>query len=114
MVTSSVSPDTTIDFTAAGTATPPLFNSLNLGWYSKHFTGLALYRELISQIRVDMLRFPGGQERGYFNPTQTSLSGDWDLGTSAYQFTLTGEEVSNIHCDVPAAGNRGADRGQYV
>lgn len=87
--------DTFVDFTAPGKAVSSLYHGLNLQWQSKPFLSLAKYRALVGQIRVDTLRFPGGQERGQFEADASSSEND-DLGLySPYQFRLTGEDVRN-------------------
>ena len=85
--------DVSVDFTAPGQVVSRLFHGLNLQWQSKDFLSFAKYRALVSQIRVDTLRFPGGQERGVFDANAQSSAHD-DLGRhSRYQFRLTGEDV---------------------
>ena len=85
--------DMAIDFTAPGQPVSPLFHGFNLQWQSKTYPAQAKYRALVGQIRVDTLRFPGGQERGQFDPEASSSTRD-DLGhDGVYQFRLTGEDV---------------------
>ena len=89
------STDTRIDFTVPGKAVSSLFYGQNLQWQSKYFLSMAKYRALVGQIRVDTLRFPGGQERGQFDASASSSASD-DLGLySPYQYRLTGEDVRN-------------------
>ncbi|MBK9217016.1 MAG: hypothetical protein IPL70_00355 [Uliginosibacterium sp.] len=66
-VGAGVPEDAAVDFRAAGKAVSPLFHGVNIQWHSKYFLAIPAYRALVKQIRVDLARFPGGQERVRFD-----------------------------------------------
>ena len=87
--------DLSIDYTAPARRVPKLFYGLNLQWNSKYFLNIPGYRELVRNIRVDVLRFPGGQERVRFD-RQARTSPNDQLGMDKpYQYVLTGEDVAS-------------------
>jgi hypothetical protein len=87
--------DLSIDFTAPTRRVPDLFYGASLNWYSKYFFKMPNYRALVRNIRMNVLRFPGGQERVRFD-RQAHTSPNDQLGTyDAYQYILTGEDVAN-------------------
>lgn len=90
-------PDLTIDFRAARPL-PPRFYAADLQWWSKYFLTLPSYRALVRNIRIDMLRFPGGQERvEYLRGVATQPPWHDQLGMDQpYQFILTSEDVANF------------------
>jgi hypothetical protein len=88
-------PNLTVDFTAPSRRVPELFYGLNLQWNSKYFLTMRSYRELVRQIHVDILRFPGGQERVRFDRRARTSPNDRLGMDKPYQFDLTGEDVQN-------------------
>ncbi len=92
-VGAGVPEDAAVDFRAAGKAVSPLFHGVNIQWHSKYFLAIPAYRALVKQIRVDLARFPGGQERVRFDASAATRPDD-ELGQDQpYQFRLTGEDV---------------------
>ena len=87
--------DLFIDYTAPARQVPDTFYGLDLQWKSKYFLNMANYRELVKNIRVDILRFPGGQERVRFDRQARTSPNDELGGDQPYQFILTGEDVAN-------------------
>jgi hypothetical protein len=88
-------PDLSVDFTAPSRPVPELFYGMNLQWNSKYFLTSRLYRALLSQIHIDILRFPGGQERVRFERGAKTSPNDQLGMDKPYQFVLTGEDVRN-------------------
>jgi hypothetical protein len=89
------SADLAVDFTAPARALPELFYGADLQWFSRSFLTNPKYRELVRHLRLDVLRFPGGQERVRYDRHARS-SPDDALGLDQpYQFVLTGEDVAN-------------------
>jgi hypothetical protein len=88
--------DLTVDFTTS-TPLPPHFYAADLQWWSKYFLTLETYRALVRNIRIDMLRFPGGQERfEYLRDVATQPPSHDELGKDQpYQYILTSEDVAN-------------------
>jgi hypothetical protein len=91
-----VAADLAIDFTAPTRRVPDLFYGMNLQWNSKYFLNMRNYRELVKNMHVDILRFPGGQERVRFD-RQARTSPSDQLGMDKpYQYILTGEDVASF------------------
>ncbi len=87
--------DLTVDFTAPSAPLPELFYGMNLQWKSKYFLTHPTFRALVRNIRLDMLRFPGGQERVRYDKSARTSPSD-ELGRDQpYQYVLTGEDVAN-------------------
>ena len=85
----------TIDFTAAGKPVPPLFYGADIQIASKVFLAMPQYIELIRNIKVDIIRFPGGQERTSYIRDPGAAT-NLNLGTyQTYQNYITGNDVSN-------------------
>ncbi len=90
---SSKSEDFTADFSTNSGKVPGLFYGINIQIASKRFLTLPKYRELIRHIKVDIARFPGGQERVFYTRNGDDIP---DLGSfKKYQELLTGNDVSN-------------------
>lgn len=87
--------DFSADFTAPTRTVSSLFYGMDLQWKSKYFLTMPVYQALLKHIKIDVLRFPGGQERVKYDRTAKTSVND-ELGmNNAYQFLLTGEDVSN-------------------
>jgi hypothetical protein len=87
--------DLRIDFTQEGRPLPETFYGFDIQWASKYFLADPRYRELVRSIKVDITRFPGGQERFRYDRSAKSSPAD-DLGMDKpYQFILTGEDIEN-------------------
>lgn len=93
----SATPDLAVDFTQARPL-PPRFYGLDLQWWSKYFLDLPSYRALVRNMQVDILRFPGGQERvEYLRGVATRPWPGDELGKDQpYQFILTSEDVARF------------------
>jgi hypothetical protein len=92
----AATPDVSADFTHA-TPLSSTFYGFNLQWRSKYFLKMENYRALVRNMRLDILRFPGGQERvEYLRNQATKPSPGDELGMAQpYQFVLTSEDVAN-------------------
>jgi hypothetical protein len=92
-----LTPDLSVDFTRTRPL-PPRFYGLDLQWRSKYFLELPAYRALVKHMAVDILRFPGGQERvEYLRDVATRPSPQDELGMDQpYQFVLTSEDVARF------------------
>jgi hypothetical protein len=84
-------PDFTIDFSAPGTRVSDIYYGVNIQIVSKQYLSNPIYRELARNLKIDITRFPGGQERVEYvkNPPAGFVL---DPG---YQYLLTGEDVEN-------------------
>jgi hypothetical protein len=95
----SAAPDLSVDFTGAATAVPPTFHGANLQWRSKFFLRDPRWKALVAHMKLDLLRFPGGQERVRYDGAQ-SVSGTPDTDTlrvtadQPYEFRVSGEDVA--------------------
>lgn len=95
-----MAPDLAIDFTGPATAVPPTFYGANLQWRSKFFLGNPRWKALVAHAKLDLLRFPGGQERVRFDgahsrsgtPATDTLSVTAD---QPYEFRISGEDVAS-------------------
>lgn len=90
----------TVDFTAAARPVPPTFHGANLQWRSKFFLRDPRWKALVAHMKLDVLRFPGGQERvRYDGPQSRSGTPQNDTLTVAadqpYEFRISGEDVAS-------------------
>ncbi len=93
--TYSPSPDYVIDYTGPAKQVSDTYYGVNIQIISHRFFTLPKYKELIRNIKVDIARFPGGQEKVRYDRNDPSSDND-ELGTNGpYQFKLTGGDVSN-------------------
>jgi hypothetical protein len=87
--------DFSVDYTAPGRSVPDTYYGVNIQIASKRFLAMPLYRALVSHLKIDIARFPGGQERVKYERSAPADS-PWDLGDDQeYQFLLTGADVEN-------------------
>jgi hypothetical protein len=87
--------DYVIDYTKPVKTVPDTYYGLNMQIESKQFLTMSKYRELIKNIHVDIIRFPGGQERIKYDK-KASPDAVWKLGNDKnYQYVLTGKDVEN-------------------
>jgi hypothetical protein len=91
--------DVTVDFTGAATSVPPTFFGADIQWRSKFFLGDARWRALARHMKLQLLRFPGGQERvrydGKDSTSGTPASDTLTVGADQpYQFRLSGADVA--------------------
>jgi hypothetical protein len=92
---SSPAPDYLIDFTAAGEAVSDIYYGVNIQIESKQFFSMPLYRELVRHLKIDIARFPGGQERVRYD-RNAAAGATWKFGDDQeYQYLLTGPDVAN-------------------
>jgi hypothetical protein len=90
------SADLAIDYSAPGVAVPDVYYGVNVQIASKEFLAMPLYRELVSHLRIDIARFPAGQERVRYDRDAPADS-PWRLGAQGdYEFLLTGKDVENF------------------
>jgi hypothetical protein len=98
--TSGESPDLSIDFTAAAPPVPPTFHGANLQWRSKYYLANPAWRALLKHMRLDILRFPGGQERVRYDRDVPAGTLDQDTlvvtPDQPYEYRLTGEDVRSF------------------
>jgi hypothetical protein len=85
-----------VDFTSPGTSLSKLFYGMNLEWRGKYFLGNPIFRELVRNIHVDIMRFPGGQDRIRFDRLAKTTPHDALGMDQPYQFILTGEDVARF------------------
>ncbi len=88
--------DLAIDYSAPGVAVPDVYYGVNVQIASKEFLAMPLYRELVRHLRIDIARFPAGQERVLYD-RYASTDSPWKLGERGeYEFLLTGKDVENF------------------
>ncbi len=88
--------DLAIDYSSPGVAVPDVYYGVNVQIASKEFLAMPLYRELVSHLRIDIARFPAGQERVRYDRDAPAGS-PWRLGERGdYEFLLTGKDVENF------------------
>jgi hypothetical protein len=94
-----VAPDLTVDFTGEATPVPETFHGANLHWWSKFFFDNPRWRALVKHMKLDVLRFPGGQERVRYDGAD-SESGTLETDILAvaddqpYEFRMSGQDVA--------------------
>ncbi len=88
--------DYTADFTATAKQVPDLFYGAGLQWGSKYFLTMPKYLELVKHLRINIIRFPAGQERFRYNRLAVTTSTDSLGNYQPYQYILTGEDISNF------------------
>lgn len=97
--TNGLVPDLNIDFTAKAPLVPSTFHGADLQWRSKYFLTNPDWRALVKHIRLDLLRFPGGQERVRYDPSLATGTPDQDTLTVSpsqpYELRITGEDMAN-------------------
>jgi hypothetical protein len=90
--------DVSVDFTAPSTPVPATFFGADIQWRSKFFLSNPRWRALVAHTKLDILRFPGGQERVRYDrhlPSGTPASDTLEVGpTQPYEFRITGEDVA--------------------
>jgi hypothetical protein len=96
---SGPAPDLTVDFTGHATPVPDTFHGANIQWRSKFFFQNPRWRALVGHMKLDILRFPGGQERvRYDGPGSVSGTPETDTLTvtddQPYEFRMSGEDVA--------------------
>jgi hypothetical protein len=90
------SADYTIDYTQPANTVSDLYYGLDMQIESKQFLTMPKYKELVKNIKVNIIRFPGGQERVKYDKN-ASPDAVWKLGNSQdYQYLLTGTDVANF------------------
>ncbi len=93
--TYSPSPDYVIDYTAPAKQVSDIYYGVNIQIDSHRFFALPKYKELIRNIKVDIARFPGGQERVRYDRNDPSSDNDSFGMYDPYQYKMTGGDVSN-------------------
>jgi hypothetical protein len=92
---SAASADYTIDYTVSGTKVSDIYYGVNIQIASKKFLTMPKYRELVRHLKIDIARFPGGQERVKYD-RYADPDSPWEFGESGeYQFLLTGDDIRN-------------------
>jgi hypothetical protein len=96
-----VSPDLSVDFTGPAAPVPDTFHGADIQWRSKFFFQNPRWRALVRHMRLDLLRFPGGQERvRYDGPDSTSGTPETDTlevtDDQPYEFRMSGEDVAGF------------------
>lgn len=87
--------DYTIDYTAAGKPVLELFYGADIQIASKAFLAIPEYIELIRNIKVDIIRFPGGGGRVRYERDPSNITEN-DYGNyKPYRFYMTGLDVAN-------------------
>ena len=91
-------PEAAVDFTAQAPPVPATFHGADLQWRSKYFLANPRWRALIAHMRLDLLRFPAGQERVRYDRAATSGTVAEDTLQVApdqpYEYRITGEDVA--------------------
>ncbi|WP_437548017.1 hypothetical protein WME97_48430 [Sorangium sp. So ce367] len=89
-------PDLTVDFTGVATPVPATFHGAGIQWRSKFFLGDARYKALVRHARIDLLRFPSGQERVMYDGSDDAIATDPvadTLGGDPYEFRMSAGDV---------------------
>ena len=88
--------DYTIDFSSSGTPVSNIYYGGDIQIVSKQYLANPLYKALLGNIKLDIIRFPAGQERVKYDraaDATTTLSAE--DAANGYQYLLTGTDVAN-------------------
>jgi hypothetical protein len=94
-------PELSIDFTGPATPVPPTFHGANIQWRSKFFLQDPRWKALVGHMKLDILRFPGGQERVRYDG-KDSVSGTPQSDTltvapdQPFEFRISGQDVARF------------------
>lgn len=87
--------DVTVDFSSPGTTVSDIYYGADIQIISKQFLADPLYKALLGNLKIDIIRFPAGQERVRYDRF-ASADTPFMLGNGAeYQYLLTGADVAN-------------------